>query len=391
MGLFGRLRSVFGKSGEVDRPTVMIQDPLNELSIELQPLPPQGIHDAGQYWNITSSRVSHLMGNVPNLVGAAQLGRAYKVVFPPGASGKLMRYSNGLLGTPIVNGPNRIAGHAGLKALSGPGVALGVFSVLAAVTGQYFMTQVYHKIGELYGKLDYVERAIDATVHSETAASLFYIKHISDVVDVLCRHECLRLATLTNVQRANIAFLKNIRYYEEMSKRTISQMQVTKQMGELEERCETLLEHVFWWSWATEGYCYGKVIEARVALNMDADYLMDVAAQVRTLSASYSEFVNAVQVDVALAILKSPVARARFIERLFGLKTISERAEELCEEVRSQISMVKDRRERWQVVAQQIEEVAMLDRAGMELIYDGGHVFVGCASRGGSVTKTLTA
>ena len=184
MGLFGRLRSVFGKSGEVDRPTVMIQDPLNELSIELQPLPPQGIHDAGQYWNITSSRVSHLMGNVPNLVGAAQLGRAYKVVFPPGASGKLMRYSNGLLGTPIVNGPNRIAGHAGLKALSGPGVALGVFSVLAAVTGQYFMTQVYHKIGEPR-EVDYVERAIDATVHSGNCCFIVYIKHISDEVDVL--------------------------------------------------------------------------------------------------------------------------------------------------------------------------------------------------------------
>ena len=207
------------------------------------------------------------MGNVPNLVGAAQLGVPQGCFL--GASGKLMRCQMGS-GTPIVNGPNRIE-PCGVK-LSGPG------SLWASFLCWHSHGPVLHDsgqswIGELHGKLDYVERAIVATVHSETAASLFYIKHISDVVDVLCRHEFLRLATLTNVQRANIAFLKNIRYYEEMSKHTISQMQVTKQMGELEERCATLLEHVFWWSWATEGYCYGKVIEARVALNMDADYL----------------------------------------------------------------------------------------------------------------------
>ena len=156
--------------------------------------------------------------------------------------------------------------------------------------------------------------------------------------------------------------------------------------GRIGRALRDLLEHVFWWSWATEDIATEGLKHVSPLTGCG---LLDGCCRAYSLCFVF-RVCECGTSGCGTSHSKISSSQSAVYREIVRSQDNHERAEELCRSGKVTNLMVKDRRERWQVVAQQIEEVAMLDR-GMEPIYDGGHVFVGCASRGGSVTKTLTA
>lgn len=82
--------------------------------------------------------ISQIIGQNKMLEGA------YKVIIPKGSGDSLMKYSNGYLGTPLVNSTTgKISGHAGLSKITNlPMSPVIIFTTMSFITGQYFMSQI---------------------------------------------------------------------------------------------------------------------------------------------------------------------------------------------------------------------------------------------------------
>ena len=92
------------------------------------------------------TKVNMFMQQLPLAVNIAQNqinSNAYKVVFPEGAAGTLMKYKNGMLGTPLIGESGKISGHAGLVPVDSISLTpLMIFTAMSAITGQYFMAKI---------------------------------------------------------------------------------------------------------------------------------------------------------------------------------------------------------------------------------------------------------
>jgi len=134
-----------------------------------------------------------LFSQIPTLFATEQLSGAYKVIMPPGVSGQLMQYKDGLLGTPILK-DGKVVGHSGLKSMSSLVTPMLIFTAMSIVTGQYFLSQINKSLSEI---LDEVKKIKD----------LFLLKEESNLfshgifLPYFNNSEQLKSATIGNIQR----------------------------------------------------------------------------------------------------------------------------------------------------------------------------------------------
>ena len=118
--------------------------------------------DSGRYKKIDCNSeqamyISTFIQQIPAFVAADSLANSYKIVFPDGVQGTLMKYkATGGLGTPIQGENGKIVDHASLFQNTSHAVILGVFSILSIVTGQYFLTEINSKMEYLNRKIDQI-------------------------------------------------------------------------------------------------------------------------------------------------------------------------------------------------------------------------------------------
>ena len=89
-----------------------------------------------------------ILSQIPNFISAKTLNESYRVIIPAGVEGDLIKYSDNLLGTPIIK-DGKIVGHAGLKSLSAMATPMVIYSAMSIVTGQYFLSQINNNISNI--------------------------------------------------------------------------------------------------------------------------------------------------------------------------------------------------------------------------------------------------
>lgn len=154
------------------------------------------------------------------------LNGSYKVVFPEGAVGELMKYKNGMLGTPLVQPNGRIGNtHAGLVALQNMSLTpLIVFTALSAITGQYFMARIDKSLERISKDLkEIISMFLDDKEAKNRAIFNFY-NYIKDNLDLILNNPDLRIATLTNLQSYLVDLKQNQLFYERTIERKNSEL-----------------------------------------------------------------------------------------------------------------------------------------------------------------------
>lgn len=141
-----------------------------------------------------------LLAQLPALIGAKELANAYKVVFPSGVMGNLMKLkSSGLVTTSICGDAGKIVGQAGLQSLLSLASPLAVFTVLSMVTGQYFMAEINKSIKALSENIEEVQRQIDTLEESVVFSASIFLQEIHTNWKLILESEDFKAGIISNI------------------------------------------------------------------------------------------------------------------------------------------------------------------------------------------------
>jgi hypothetical protein len=226
---------------------------------------------------VPMGQLNHILSVVPNALASKSLSGAYKVIMPAGATGPLIQRTSGplkgLYDTTTKSAGGGFGPHAGLQSLNPAAIALGVFTVLSFVTGQYFLAEINKKLSEIKNEIIKLEKMFENKIIAEIKSSIYFIQDVMNNLNQIIQNERLVVSTLTNIQSSNILLLQNSIWYEEEIKNIISRIQNYKNVEDIKKDYNILMEKIGFWLLSIYGYFYGKVIEIILSQNFDENYL----------------------------------------------------------------------------------------------------------------------
>ena len=157
-------------------------------------------------------QVSALLHQLPQTIATGALANAYTVKYPAGLPHVLTSLKQGGYGTMIyANG--HFAGSASLYPLAAQAAVLGAFTVLSAVTGQYFLTQINSELKIVNQKLDEILGFLYGEKKAELMAEISFVKYAHDNFDTIMMQENQKVATIVSLQAAKKVAMKDIEFY----------------------------------------------------------------------------------------------------------------------------------------------------------------------------------
>ena len=161
---------------------------------------------------IQKSQLNALLNQVPAVAATGTLANAYSVSFPKGLPHTLTALNQGGFGS-MIRDNGKFVGSASFYPLRAQAFALGAFTVVSAVTGQYFLAEINKKLGGINSKLDAIQKFLYADKRAELISELSFIKYAYDNYGLLLSNETQRIATLTNIQEAKKVAIKDMEFY----------------------------------------------------------------------------------------------------------------------------------------------------------------------------------
>lgn len=250
------------------------------------------------------TKVNMFMQQLPLAVNLAQNqinSNAYKIVFPEGAAGTLMRYRNGMLGTPLIGDNGKITAHAGLVPIDNISLTpLMIFSAMSAITGQYFMAKIDEGLESLTKNVKEIIDVIYDEKESDNFATYNFCEYVKSNMQLILGNEALKLSTLTNLQATNNKMCANILFYSKSIDRKIESItNVTKKLkltgnrlSEMEELSTTVFGLITQQHLSFELFCIGKVYEIQVAEIYDESYYKNLISELERIGQIVDSDVN---------------------------------------------------------------------------------------------------
>lgn len=238
------------------------------------------------------------------LVGAAhQLSNCYKVVMPQGAVGELMKYKNGMLGTPMMmNG--KIMGHAGLTSIGKIATApLMIFSVMSMVTGQYFMSKINKTLNILSEDIKSIINMKLDEKESENESIYGFYNYVRNNFKTIISNSDLKVSTITNIQSSNNKLHTNILFYEKTISRKLNKVKniigdkkSTKgRVEEINRYRREIMSLFHQKQLCTDLYAIGKVLEVRLSEAYDEDYCNNLKENCQDIINRNTELISKVK------------------------------------------------------------------------------------------------
>ncbi|PPV15428.1 hypothetical protein [Clostridium butyricum] len=219
---------------------------------------------------------------VANIAQSKAMEGAYKIVLPEGTVGKLMKYKNGMMGTPFIGENGKVAGHAGLVPLDASKVLtpLMVFSAISAVTGQYFMARIDKSLSIISKDVKEIIELIYDEKESDMYSIYDYYEYIKDNMATIIENESLKISILSNIQLNNNKMNSNIKFYTKSIHRKINDLTTatdesiftSKRLDRVQELNHEIEKLMNQQSLCYELFCVGKMLELKVAEIYNKEY-----------------------------------------------------------------------------------------------------------------------
>ncbi|MEY2977972.1 MAG: hypothetical protein ACO31I_16745 [Prochlorotrichaceae cyanobacterium] len=160
--------------------------------------------------------LSRTLGSVPQIASAIALNQSFRIVMPAGVVGRLMPLvknpaMSGLYTTSIIGTGGRIVGTAGLASMSGFVAPVIIWTILAFLTGQFFLVQIHRNIQEIFEQLHKILCFLVDKEESDLEARIEFLHYVCTNFDALSRNSEMRIATLTNLQKISIESLAGLK------------------------------------------------------------------------------------------------------------------------------------------------------------------------------------
>lgn len=157
-------------------------------------------------------QVSALLQQTPQALAAGTLANAYTVRFPEGLPHTLTALKQGGYGS-MIRANGQFAGSASFYPIAAQAAALGAFTAMSAVTGQYFLTQINSELKIVNQKLDEILGFLYGEKKAELMAEISFVKYAHSNFSTIMMHEDQRAATICSLQGARKVAMKDIEFY----------------------------------------------------------------------------------------------------------------------------------------------------------------------------------
>lgn len=196
-----------------------VQQYLSEIEeacdFSIQPLPTQlDFNDRTRFakLDIDKSHLSMFTQQILPAAATGMLANAYSVKFPEGMPHTLMKLKDGGVGSAIM-GEKGIIGQAPFHRMIAPAVIMGVFTVMSAVTGQYFLAEINSKLDKISQNVSDILAFLYGDKKAELVSEISFIQYAQRCYDSIAAHESQRIATISGIQDAKKVAMKDIEFY----------------------------------------------------------------------------------------------------------------------------------------------------------------------------------
>lgn len=323
----------------------------------------------------TGLQLDPFISQLPLLASAEQLGQAYKVVFPPGVTGELVRHVQnpelkGLAMTTIRGADGKFSGQAGLQSLSALQAPLIIFVVMSAVTGQYFQAKIERTIRRVSQQIDQIIHILLAEKESEIRSIYHFTQYITDNFDVICSHNELRLSTLINIQRNNINLYSLLKFYEKNISFELDKMDHTgraikaarlfskSEIEELKEEIGNVSNFLERRQACIDLYLMGRILEVQLGSIFNRSYLVNLQKIFREIDSNNLDLMNRI-IDIH--------------KDVFSIKSVKEEKSMSIGKLESELRALNKRKtstsETIESLVSSVDALVSLDKKGFECLY----------------------
>lgn len=162
--------------------------------------------------NVDKSQVSMLTQSIVPASATGVLANAYYCKFPEGMPHTLMKYKTGGVGSPIM-GDSGTVGHASFHKLTAASAVLGVFTIMSAITGQYFLAQINSKLDKINQNVNDILAFLYGNKKAELVSEISFVQYAQNCYSSIMQHEQQQIATISGIQNAKKVAMKDIDFY----------------------------------------------------------------------------------------------------------------------------------------------------------------------------------
>jgi hypothetical protein len=186
--------------------------------LELTPCDIAGVIDGNKYkeLKLTPSQQSQLAFAVSQanaLTATKTLSNAYVFKFPKGVSGTMMNYKAGGVGVAIKGTDGKIVAHGSLYEMKNLAAVTQAMSVMALVSGQYFLIRINNEMRGLNQKMDTIVGFLYGDKKAELLSEIGFVKYANANFASIMEHEPQKIATITSLQTSKKIAMKDIEFY----------------------------------------------------------------------------------------------------------------------------------------------------------------------------------
>lgn len=215
-------------------------------------------------------QLNNLLQIMPQATATNTLAQAYVVRFPKGLPHTLSTLKQGGFSNKIrVNG--KYAGDASLYPISTQATMLGVFNVLSAVTGQYFLAKINEDLTIVNDKLDDILNFLYGDKKAELMSEIDFVQYAYANYGTIIMHELQCFATISNLQVARKTAIQDVEFYLSDMKNFIEKE--AKDYVEVCELTKSALKARECIEMARQLYVMSGILELYYSQNYDDDYL----------------------------------------------------------------------------------------------------------------------
>ena len=162
--------------------------------------------------NLDKSEVSMLMQSIVPAAATGLLSKAYYCRFPEGLPHTLMKFKTGGYGSAIM-GKSGIIDQASYHRMVPVAAAMGIFTVMSAITGQYFLSEINSKLDKISQNVSDILAFLYGDKKAELISEISFVQYAQKCYASIMRHEVQQTATISGIQNARKVAMKDIEFY----------------------------------------------------------------------------------------------------------------------------------------------------------------------------------
>lgn len=186
--------------------------------VDIEPvLHPFDLSDINRFVKVDSAdglRIHALASQAPNTAASIGSSKMYTVHFPENVSGKLTELKQGGYGSMLKGSDGKFVGSASFHEVP-PVVtaALGVFTVMAVASQQYFLTKINDNLNLISQKVDKVLDFLYGDKKAELVSEISFVQRVIRDFSSIMRHDSQQTATIIGIQQSTKIAMKDIEFY----------------------------------------------------------------------------------------------------------------------------------------------------------------------------------